>query len=170
MNTKQRAKHTIDSLLARTVEVGDCMEWQGYTANNSPQVSKNGKMITVRKLIRQLQGVEVAKGTFTSAKCGNPKCVNPEHFTDRTMKQHAKFMSGRIDFQSPIRIAKLQKSAQPRRKISVEGVAAALGDQRSCAAVADEFGVHKSLISKIRRGVAHRQVSSSVNPFAGLMR
>jgi len=29
MNTKPRAKHTIDSLLARTVEVGDCMEWQG---------------------------------------------------------------------------------------------------------------------------------------------
>lgn len=170
MNTKPITAQTMESLLARTEEVGECMEWQGYVGNGSPQVSHNGKITTVRKLMRELQGKPTGQGIFTGVKCGNPLCVNPAHLVDRTMKQHGQMMASRIDYTSPVRVAKLQRAAAGRRKISAEGIAAARTDPRSCEKVAEDHGVHKSLIARIRRGQAHRQVNASINPFAGLMR
>ena len=170
MNKRKITFHTLETIMQRTQEVGDCVEWQGYVANRSPQVSHGGKITTVRKLIRELQGRPTPMGVFVSATCGNHLCVNPAHLIDRTMSQHAKMMSSKIDYDAPVRIAKLQKSAAGRRKISDEGVAAALSDPRSSRAVADEHGVHKSLIARIRRGQAHRQLNAKTNFFAGLMR
>lgn len=170
MNTKPIATQTMESLLARTEEVGECLEWQGYVANKSPQVSHNGKMTTVRKLMRVLQGRPAGNGVFTGVKCGNPLCVNPAHLVDRNMRQHGQMMASKIDFDCPVRTAKLQRAAAGRRKITDEGIAAALTDPRSCEAVAQDHGVHKSLIARIRRGKAHRQVNATINPFAGLMR
>jgi hypothetical protein len=162
--------HTLESLMARTEEVGDCKEWQGYFANASPGVKHGGKMTTVRKLIRILQGKERPPGTMTSVSCGNHRCVHPDHLIDRDATAHARVMASNVDYASPTRTAKLQKKAEPRRKISDEGVQAALGDPRTCQAVADAHGVSKSLISKIRRGQSHRQTNAAANPWAGLMR
>lgn len=170
MKTRQITFQTMESLIARTEEVGNCMEWQGYVGNGSPQVSHGGKIITVRKLMRELQGKPTSKGIFTGTTCGNPLCVNPSHMVDRDMRQHSRMMTSRIDYNSPVRTAKLQRSAAGRRKITDEGIAAALTDPRSCKEVAEDHGVHKSLISRIRRGQAHRQVNASTNPFSGLMR
>lgn len=170
MNTKPITAQTIESLLARTEEVGECMEWQGYVGNGSPQVSHNGRVTTVRKLMRELQGKPTGKGVFTGVNCGNPLCVNPDHLVDRNMRQHGQMMASRIDYTSPVRTAKLQRAAAGRRKISAEGIAIALSDPRPAAQLAPELGVHRSLIARIRRGQAHRQVNASINPFAGLMR
>lgn len=170
MNTKPITTQTMESLLARTEEVGECMEWQGYVGNGSPQVSHNGRMTTVRKLMRELQGKPAGKGVFAGVNCGNPLCINPAHVIDRNMRQHGQMMASRIDYTSPMRTVKLQRAAAGRRKITDEGIAAALTDPRSCEAVAADHGVHKSLIARIRRGQAHRQVNASINPFAGLMR
>ena len=170
MNTKPITTQTIESLLARTEEVGECMEWQGYVGNGSPQVSHNGKITTVRKLMRQLQGVPLVKGSSVGTRCGNPLCVNPDHLIERNARQHAQMMASKIDFRSPVRTAKLQRAAAGRRKISAEGIAIALSDPRPAAQLAPELGVHRSLIARIRRGQAHRQVNASINPFAGLMR
>lgn len=124
----------------------------------------------MRKLIRELQGQPTGRGIFTSVKCGNPLCVNPDHLIDRNMRQHAKMMASKIDYDSPVRTAKLQKLAAGRKKISDEGIHAARTDPRSCREVAEEFGVTKSLIARIRAGKAHRQVNAQSNFFAGLMR
>lgn len=169
MTTRIR-NHTIETLLARTIEVGECMEWQGYYGRNCPQVKHGGKLRTVRRVIRELQGREMKKGMFVSTSCGNPKRINPEHLIDRNARQHSQAMSSKVNYLSPTRVAKLQKSAEPRRKISDAGVQAALCDPRTCEIVAAEHGVHKSLISKIRRGEAHRQFNAATNPWAGLMR
>ena len=64
MNTKKHAIHTAESLLARTIEVGDCLEWQGYFANGTPYVSNNGKMTSVRRLFSGLLGKDFVAGGF----------------------------------------------------------------------------------------------------------
>jgi hypothetical protein len=161
---------TLDSILARTDEVGDCLEWQGIMGNNTPQIRIARKLHMVRRVIRDMLGNPAAKGSYLAPSCGNPKCVKPEHIIERTRAQHMKRIAGMIDHNHPIRIAKLQRHAAHRRALGIEGEAIVRTDPRPAQAVADELGVSKSLVNRIRRGDGYRQVDASSNPFAGLMR
>lgn len=158
--------HTLESLLARTVEVGDCREWQGYIANDVPQVSHGGKMMTVRRLMFELRG-ESVDGYYIAPKCCNFRCVNPEHAIARTSKAHYKVMNQNVDPNGLLRIIKLQKVAKGRRKLTDEQVQQIRSDPRPSRAVAAEHGVNRGLVCLIRAGKAHRAVTA--NPFAGLM-
>lgn len=163
--------HTLDTILARTDEVGECLEWQGITASSgAPLVKFDGKLMTVRRVIRQLQGKPAVEGNFLAPSCGNPRCIKPAHIVERTPSQHAKQMSACIDFRSPLRIARLQKATAHKRVVSEEGLALIRSDARTAEEVARELGCSKSLVSKIRRGEAYRQVNASANPFAQLLR
>ncbi len=54
--------------------------------------------------------------------------------------------------------------------MSAAGLAIIRTDDRKAEDVARELGVSKSLVKKIRRGEAYREVNAAINPFAGLMR
>lgn len=165
--TRVITQHTLETLMARTVEVGDCREWLGYSANGVPQVSHAGKMTTVRRLMFELQGKDV-EGYYIAPKCGNSKCVHPAHIIARTIRAHHKFMSKCGDPNGLMRIINLQKAAKARRKLTDEQVIQIRSDPRPSRAVAAEHGVSKDLVCRIRAGKAHRAVSA--NPFAGLMK
>lgn len=165
--TRVITQHTIESLMARTVEVGDCNEWLGYIANDTPQVSHGGKMMTVRRLMHELQG-KSADGYYLSTSCGNPRCVSPEHAIVRTSAAHLKLMNRRVDHGGLLRVIKLQNGAKWRRKLTDEQVQQIRNDPRPSRAVAAEHGVSKGLVCLIRAGKAHRAISA--NPFAGLMK
>lgn len=165
--TREIKRHTLETLLARTVEVGECNEWLGYIANAVPQVSHGGKVVTVRRLMFELQGKDV-EGYYIAPKCGNPRCVNPDHAIARTRKAHHKLMSRNVDHGGLLRIIKLQQAARGRRKLTDEQVQQIRNDPRPSRAVASDHGVSNALVCLIRAGRAHRPISS--NPFAGLMR
>lgn len=160
---------TLDSILARTDEVGDCLEWQGIMGNNTPQIRIARKLQMVRRVIRDMLGNPAAEGNYLAPSCGNPKCIKPEHIIERTRAQHMKRIARLVDHNHPIRIAKLQKAKAHLRVVSDEGVAMIRADDRKAEDVARELGVSKSLVKKIRRGQAYRE-SAAANPFAGLMR
>lgn len=165
--TREIKRHTLETLLARTVEVGECNEWLGYIANDTPQVSHGGKMMTVRRVMHELQG-KSAEGYYLSTSCGNPRCVNPAHAFVRTSAAHLKRMNRNVDHGGLLRIIKLQQVARGRRKLTDEQVQQIRNDPRPSRAVASDHGVSKGLVCLIRAGKAHRPISS--NPFAGLMR
>jgi len=165
--TRVITQHTLETLMARTVEVGECNEWLGYIANDTPQVSHGGKMMTVRRLMFELQGKAV-DGYYIAPRCGNFRCVNPSHAIARTKKAHHKIMNQNVDPNGMLRIIKLQQVARGRRKLTDEQVQQIRSDPRPSRAVAAEHGVSKGLVCLIRAGKAHRAVSAS--PFAGLMK
>lgn len=167
-----RAKtyHTLDTLMKRTEEVGECIEWQGYFQNKVPFTQHGERFMSVRRLILELNGTEVPENMYAKSSCGNPDCVNPNHIVLVSRKQHSKAMASKVKHNSPIRLAKLVKSAQSRRVLTDDQVMQALMDNRTCAEIAREFEVSKSLISKIRRGRSNRMVKAMNNPFSGLMR
>ena len=163
--------HTLESIMARTVEVGDCMEWQGHIRqDNVPYITVNRQYMAVRRLILQLIGKPAKRGNFVGTTCGNHLCVNPEHIIERSMSHHMRRASKLVDHNSPVRIAKLQKHAAVRGILSKDDVLKILNDPRCAREVAEEIGCSKSLVTRVRRGQAYRQVNASVNPFAGLMR
>lgn len=165
---KPKKIHTVDSLMERTVEVGQCKEWAGYFAGRSPAVYHEGRLQSVRQMLCRLIGKHVPEGHFVTTSCRNFKCVNPDHFVTHTPKQHMTEMAKRVHYLSPKRILRLSESAQGRRKLSDDQVKVILSGQDSCVVLAKEFNVNKSLISRIRRGQAHRMTLARNNPYWSL--
>lgn len=164
--SKKATIHTIESLLARTVEHGNCKDWTGYAPNKTPKVFHNGKMQSVRAVLLELQGkAKPPKGFFLATRCQNPYCVNPEHIIARSPKQHAVRMAKCVDHENPVRLMRITEKAQIRRKLSDEQVQTILLDTRSCRELGELFQVNQSLISRIRRGQAHRLTMAKNNPF-----
>lgn len=161
---------TIESILARTDEVGECLEWQGIMGHSTPQIRIDRRLLTVRRVIREMLGRPAKPGNFLAPSCGNPKCVKPEHIIERQPHQHMKVMAGKIDHNHPIRVAKLQKAKAHLRVVSEAGLTLIRSDDRKAEEVARELGVSKSLVTKIRRGDCYRDIRASSNPFAGLLR
>lgn len=165
--------HTLESLLAQTIEVGECMEWQGYyaTGKYTPYVYHEGKMIAVRKLLAMLTGRDLSNCVYFASSCDNWRCVNPAHIVGRASWQHLNRMSGLVDHGAAQRVAKLQEVARARvGKLTEAGAEAIRLDDRPLVVVAADYGISKSLVSKVKTGRAWRQVSASVNPWGGLMR
>lgn len=161
---------TLDTILARTDEVGECLEWQGMMVNGTPLIRIARKMLTVRRVIREMLGQPAGQKNYLTTSCGNPKCVRPDHIVERTRVQHMRHIASMVDHNHPLRVAKLQRFKAHTRKVSDEGLAIIRGDDRKAEDIAIELGISKSLVNKIRRGQAYRQVTATANPFAGLMR
>lgn len=168
--SKKPTIHTIESLLARTIDVGECQEWQGYVCNNhNPKVFHEGRLHSVRRVLCMLAGQTIPKGFFVGHTCGNHKCVNPAHTAVRNMRQQAKVMSKQVDHAHPSRVLKLTEAAQVRRKLTDEQLHEIIMGDMSRRVLAEKFSVHPSLISRIRSGKAHRMSAARNNPFFRLI-
>ena len=161
--------HTLESIMARTVEVGDCMEWQGHIRqDNVPYITVNRQYMAVRRLILQLIGKPAKRGNFVGTTCGNQSCVNPEHIIERSRREHMRYAASMLDHNDPTIVVKQQRAV--KRLLTPEDVEKIRFDERSATAIAAEVGCCRQVVSRIRRGTSHRIVNASVNPFAGLMR
>ena len=169
--SKPRTTHTLESLKARTIEEGDCWLWQGYIQNNTPQVAHyidgKKKMVSVRKLMRELDtGRPQPKGHYSNT-CGQCDCVNPDHTLWRSELTHMRSM-GRGKG-SVTKAAKLREYRISAGKVKLDESKAQeirLSDD-SGPVLAERFGVSRGLINRIKNGRAWRVLSS---PWQGLFR
>lgn len=168
-----RKIHTVESLKDRTIEVGDCWEWQGYSAHGTPQVfsPKNGskrRMVSVRRLFRELVTGQEQPDGFYSVSCGNVECVNPDHTLYRTERGHFKSMAKKVGA-SPVRALKLSQYHRTvgKAKLTEEKAQEIRLSNESGPVLAERYGVNRSLISRVRRGEIWRCMT---NPFRGLIR
>lgn len=162
--------HTIETLLARCEEVGDCLEWQGgYTGNGHPAVRHNKQNVLARRLAYTLAGHVIKPGHILAMKCNNPRCIDPAHVMQRTEKQHMAHM-GRQGRQSDhLRSAKIAatKRASGQAKLTEQQVREIRASQKTNRQLAAEYGINPSRINGIRLGRMWKDFS---NPFAGLIR
>jgi len=160
--------HTLDSLHAKCVEVGDCWEWQGaYTLNGHPTGRHDGKPVLMRRLAYTLAGNTIKPKHIVAASCGNARCINPACTVQRTERQHMLLM-GKAGRQSDhLRSAKIAaiKRAQ-YAKLTLEQVRAIRASTDSGKVEAQRYGVNPSKISAIRAYRCWREFEA--NPFAGL--
>lgn len=160
-----KTKHTLESLKKRTIEVGDCWEWQGYYGNKVPSVSHDGKMISVRRLFSDLLGGQHPEGGFIVPKCENIRCVNPNH-TKHYNKRKFGQMVGKKAKGSLARKVKLQAFRQTfNAKLNWDKVDEIRASDEPSRVMAKKFGVDKSIVCRIRRNQSWVRFDS---PFAGL--
>lgn len=174
-------KNSIEAILARCEEVGECLEWPSRSVPQvriesalPAQVGTNRKApFYVRLgLWESLHGFAVPDGMVLRTTCYNQRCVNPDHQQMATHKQtiRAAYKSGRHN-RSPAAQARATKArrAQPNIKLS-EQIAAEirLSAERSDV-LADRYQVDKSMINRIRAGKSWRPVTSGYSVFTSLV-
>jgi DNA-binding transcriptional regulator YiaG len=167
--SKPRKVHTTESLLARTLEDGDCRVWQGYSTNKTPQVDHQGRMTSVRKLLFVLSGKVAEEGAYFGAKCQTVNCVCPDHIIKRHPKLQMKAMA-KAASTGTVKAERLRKMTQTRRKtwakLDMEKANTIRNSEESGPVLAQRYGITRSLVNRIKRGDQWRDTS---NPFAGLM-
>jgi hypothetical protein len=167
-----RVIHTVESLQARTIEEGDCWLWQGYHQNGTPQVMHypGGKrrMYSVRRLFRELQAGRAMPDGHYGNTCGNPQCVSPDHTIWKTTKTHLRDLSKRRTHTVLDSLRKRQvRIDRGLTKLDMDKAQAIRASTESSRVLAEQYGVHQSLIKRIRNNGVWRVLSG---PFAGLFR
>lgn len=168
---RQRKVHTLDTLLACTQEVGDCLEWTGNCMNKGhPVVNHDGKQWMVRRLVLTLTGKHIKSRYVVGTTCGNRRCINPAHLVQLSPQRRMVVMArASAATHSQARSCKVAKTkrAGPQAKLTDDQVRAIRAGTESQRATAALYGVSQHLIASIRLGRRRRDFS---NPFAGLIK
>ena len=159
----------LEYLRERTVEVGDCWEWNGCVQHRglTPMMRWDGVARGVRRVLAELKGMPVA-GRMTTARCLNRLCVSPDHVQVLTRRQ-LQIRTGKLTgMQSaPTRAYKLAVAARRTAKLTEQQVA----EIRAMTGlpqheIARRYGVAQATVSAIKRGVKWKDYH---NPWAQLM-
>lgn len=183
---------TRDEVLARTVEEGDCLIWQGARDGGRPvlevpDVDGRRRRVSVRLWLAVLAGDakaladEAVRGRgrmrgFWVARCGVPGCVNPEH-ARRVDKAAHMAAAGRAmwahDGTRAVAAPKIARSCRERRGVlsaeQVAGLPALVGELGTQKAAARALGVSQQAVSVLLR----RQQGQALRPggvWGGLVR
>lgn len=75
----------VTRVLARCIEEGDCLVWQGAMNNGtSPVLSFGNRVYAVRRVMWVGMGKKLDPKRHICSGCGNPACVTPEHAIQKT--------------------------------------------------------------------------------------
>ena len=166
---KPLAQHTVESIMARTVEEGDCALWTGYAQNRTPQIYDAGRMVPVRGLLSRLLGREEPKERgYWASTCGSDLCVKNQHTTYRTDSQHYAYMAKRMQTMPAVQSIRRAKISKARtKKLTDDQVHEILHSNESSRVVAERVGISKSLVCRYRRGELGGTIAT--NMFMGLI-
>lgn len=165
-----RTVHTLESLKARCEEVGECWEWLGYFGNGVPQViawpEGKKKMVSVRRLIREVSTRKTQPDGHFGVTCGNPRCVHPDHAIWRGQAAHMRHMAKKRRV-TPAMAMKMRQARMDigAAKLNPEKAEEIRTSIESGPVLAERYGVSKGLINRIKRGEVWRVL---VSPFSGL--
>lgn len=162
---------TLAALLAeRTIEVGECCEWQlsmGGPLGHTPQMHLDNRCVNVRRLVHALaKGVPLAElpaQLNVWAGCGNWRCINPAHIKAGTRTQMAASLQRhqvyRQTADTVLRITATKRRTQAKLTLNqAREIRVAPGRMRD---IAKAYGVSASLVSLIKAGRTWREAAGS---------
>ena len=144
--------HTVATLLAKCIEEGDCLLWQGRVSHHGvPMVRHAGQHTSVRRAMWQLQGRAPLGRQVVSNVCGNPLCCAPDHL--RSMLQSELMRRrNRAGKGEMLRIARMTAAIRAKAKIDMATANAIRISDRPAAELAREAGLSVGMVNQIRRG------------------
>lgn len=166
--TRGTKLETVESLLARTREEGDCLIWQGYLQTSTvPMVAHGGKMTAVRRLLLEFTGKRTPRGGYFSTKCGVLGCVNPDHIQYMNKTKFAMHMTNKLVNNPSVMAVRNAKLSKVRMTLTDEQREEIRHSNESTRTLAEKFGVSATTILKHRKGTMGRTLNR--NPWAQLM-
>jgi len=168
-NTKK--PHTIESLMAKCTEEGDCQLWNGSTTKYGHPVMtflcENKRTTTnVRRRVAQLMGMKI-EGMMVSCSCNNALCISPACIEVISRKQLQLKTMKRERQQSRINTrAKLAKIAQRRSPVMSMALAREIrSSDETGRQIAARIGVSAQIVSRVR---TNRSWVDFTNPYLRL--
>lgn len=154
-----RTYHNVDTLKARCEmrRGSDCWLWQGYIVNGVPQVMAfpdgKRKMVSVRKLLRELISGQPQPGGHYGHTCGNPACVAPLHTVWRGQLSQLRHMA-RSKVVTPEQCLQMRQSRIDggHAKLTPEQVEIIRASDESGPVLGARYGVSRALVNRIKRG------------------
>lgn len=147
----------------KTVADGDCLVWQARAVHGvHPQMSFRGSTLSARRVIFEFLRGPIQEGRQVGMRrdC-HCLCVEPEHMIQRTRSQaiqgHAVSTATR---------AKIAAKKRAMGKLTPEAVAQIRASEARNQDIADQYGIARSMASRVRNGRAWRDYAS---PFRGLV-
>lgn len=167
---QQRIIYTLETLLARCDEVGECMEWTGYyNSTGHPFLRHDGAQWLARRLAYVLNGGHLPVGYVLANGCGNPRCILPAHSIKETKTTHLKNLSKTGRNSGMVRLANLaatHRARHARPGMTMELARALRTEPGTITDKAKRHNLPLKMVSKIVRGDAWKEYS---HPFAGLL-
>lgn len=159
----------MDRIRAQSVEVGECLIWNGYmgSTGHTPTINANlngekWQTVGVRRAILLDRGHIFKRNDLCKSSCDDPRCVHPDHI---------KIVNARVELAKRNKrtagtIIRSMKNSKHRAKLTIEQVEEIRRRPESAPKICGEYGVCASHINSIRRGRNWRDYS---NPFAMLV-
>ena len=156
------------ALLDSTVEEGDCLLWTGATGDSGHPIYKpHGCGCTlVRRAMFRLAGGELIPRKPIDTRCGDKRCLNAAHLFQSTNSKIGQRAAQRGAWSGLARKVKISKAKRGKMKLTEEKAREIRESSESGPVLALRYGVDKSLVNNIKRGVAWRDYTAS--PWAGL--
>jgi hypothetical protein len=158
---------------ARCEEDGDCMVWKLYTSSAGvPKIglTKDGKWVVVsarREVWKLTRKSPLGRKQLLTTKCGNPRCLNPEHLKlTKAAEVNAK-NAQKADSKARRSLAMSEFNRKTKGKLDAQRAAEIRASEKRTSELVKEYGVCSSVIRRIRSGSGWRD-SSTPNPWAGL--
>lgn len=160
----------------RIDEDSGCWIWVGAMNVSGPAIyawhPRKKRMLTQvgrRAVYHAVHGRSIPNGWRVWGTCGEHRCLNPDHAKAGDNEAYGKWLVKEQWFQgSEARAIANRKSGAARRKLTDEQARMVMLSDVAGYRLADELGVHKSTISKYRRG--ERATVAAAGMFSGLIR
>lgn len=151
---------------------GECWMWTGsVTPQGHPIIHLRQPVyghkgcLTVRRYVFLLTNGFLLPRQPIACKFGEKLCVNPDHLYQSSVSKIAKIAAKNGAWQGADRAIKISRAKRATAKLDAQKAAEIRMSDESGPVLAERYGVHKSLVNSIKRGVIWREYSS---PFAGL--
>jgi hypothetical protein len=142
-------------IMLKVEEEGECWIWTGSTSNGYPTVKRNRENLYVRSLIWGYTGKTRRPGENITAECGNKLCINPACLKARSISRINRDAAKRGAWKSASRALKISISRRKNpaaTKINIDIAREIRTSEEPSRALAERFGVSKTLVGAIRRG------------------
>ena len=138
-----------DYLLGNTVQTADgCMRWVGALDGGQITARVDGRKLNVRTELWRLYGkVPLPPGYCLRASCGDPRCLAPAHLEPQASAAATRGRPRAVHVRAKIAAGKRARSSTTVQV--VEQIRGATGSERE---IGRRFGVHPSMVGRIRRG------------------
>lgn len=147
---------TVQTILSRCVEVGECLEWQGgLNSGGHPTMTHEGSGgRLVRRVLAEAMQREIRDGHVLRMRCMNKRCVNPEHTVVST-RQKVGLEAGKAGrLSSPTKGLRCHIARAKWAKLDTTKVAEIRASIETDRVLAERYSVSLKTINDARRGLS----------------
>lgn len=151
---------TKESLMSRTIQAGDCLEWTGHISRSGyGLVWHDGKNRIVHRVSCELHHGPIPAGFHVMHTCDNRRCINPEHLRAATRQENMADMFQKNRHRVPSGTEHHAAKLSPEVAAQIRSRYVPYSRIHGSMALAREFGVSQAAVHTCIRGETWKEAA-----------